>query len=328
MRQLFYEILTNRKLPQDKARKCADVFTENSAEGVLSHGVNRFHRFVTLLDKAAIDPFAEPLCVHQAGALEQWNGNNGLGITNAIACTERAIALASDNGLGCVAIGYTNHWMRAGTYARLAASKGFALIAWSNTIRNTPAWGAVDPRLGNNPITIGIPHGESPVVLDMAMSQFSYGALEGYKMKNKSLPVYGGYDSQGNLSVDPAAIIESRRTLPIGYWKGAGLSLLLDMLGVILSGGLSVSQISKQQEEKNLTQIFIAFNLKALKNFPSMATTLEAIIEDVKQSTVVDMTGGVRYPGEGIQAIRQKSYREGILVDAKKWNEILALEGR
>ncbi len=65
-------------------------------------------------------------------------------------------------------------------------------------------------------------------------------------MRNEQLPVYGGFDVNGKLTTDPGAIRESRRPLPIGYWKGAGLSLLLDILAAVLSGGLSVHEITQQ----------------------------------------------------------------------------------
>lgn len=324
MRQTFYKILL-RKLPEAKARICADVFTENSLDGVLSHGVNRFHRFVTVIEKGIVNPHSEPTCIRQSGALEQWHGHSGLGITNALTSTDRAIELAAEHGLGCVALGFTNHWMRAGAYARHAAQKGFAFIAWSNTIQNTPGWGAIDPRLGNNPLTIGVPNGETPLVLDMAMSQFSYGALEKYKIQNKPLPVFGGYDKNGNLTTNAADIIESRRTLPIGYWKGAGLSLLLDVLAAVLSGGLSVSEISKQNEETNLSQVFIAFNLKSLKNFPSIEGTLNQIITDFNGSIPEHEGRPVRFPGENIHATRKENLETGIPVHEQKWNEILRL---
>jgi 3-dehydro-L-gulonate 2-dehydrogenase len=325
MRQVFYDILVKRNLPEQKARTCASVFTGNSVDGVLSHGVNRFHRFVSLIEKGIIDAHSEPTCVKSVGALEQWHGHGGLGITNALTSTDRAMTLASQHGIGCIALGYTNHWMRAGAYARHAALNGFAFMAWSNTIKNTPAWGAIDPRLGNNPLTIGVPNGDTPVVLDMAMSQFSYGALEKYKLENKPLPVSGGYDKAGNLSTNATEIVESRRTLPIGYWKGSGLSFLLDVLGTILSGGLSVSEISKQEEEKNLSQVFIAFNVNALSNFPSIDATLKNIIDDLKHSTPQENGRPVRFPGEEIHNTRKKNYAKGVEVNRNKWEEILTL---
>jgi len=41
--------------------------------------------------------------------------------------------------------------------------------------------------------------------------------------------VEGGFDAGGRLTRDPAAIEASKRPLPIGYWKGSGLALMLDM---------------------------------------------------------------------------------------------------
>jgi 3-dehydro-L-gulonate 2-dehydrogenase len=86
--------------------------------------------------------------LHNCGGLEQWNGILGPGPLNAVYATERAMHLASAHGIGCVALGYTNHWMRGGYYGWQAAKKGFVFIGWSNTIANMPAWNAVDTRLG------------------------------------------------------------------------------------------------------------------------------------------------------------------------------------
>jgi 3-dehydro-L-gulonate 2-dehydrogenase len=137
--------------------------------------------------------------------------------------------LAKISGIGCVALANTNHWMRGGYYGWQAARKGVVFIGWSNTIGNMPAYGATDTRLGNNPVVISLPYQGNAIVLDMAMSQFSYGAMEAATLKGEQLPVFGGYDQNGNLTKDPSAVLETRRMLSIGYWKGAGLSLLLTL---------------------------------------------------------------------------------------------------
>src|SRR6266853_6329013 len=93
-----------------------------------------------------------------------------------------------------------------------------------------PPWGASDPRVGNNPLIIAVPRAKGHVVLDMAMSQFSYGALATYRMRGEPLPVEGGFDAGGRLTRDPAAIEASKRPLPIGYWKVFGLALMLVMV--------------------------------------------------------------------------------------------------
>src|SRR5262249_35846644 len=178
----------------------------------------------------SIDVRATPTLVTSFGSIERWNGNRGVGNLNAYDSMQRATALARKNGIGLVALANTNHWMRGGAFGWQAANNGFFAMCWSNTLANLPAWGAITPTLGNNPLVLAIPRTGGHIVLDMAMSQFSYGALASYRKRGEPLPVPGGYDATGHLTQDAAAIESSQRALPIGYWKGSGLSLVLDMM--------------------------------------------------------------------------------------------------
>lgn len=319
LRKEFFRVLTKNSVDTSIAEECAIVFTNNSVDGVYSHGVNRFPKFIGMLKKGAINPNVEAVCKNKLGNIEQWDGQKGLGVINALRCTDRAIEIAKTSGIGCVALAHTNHWMRGGTYGWRAAKAGYIFIGWSNTIANTPAWGALDSKLGNNPLVIAVPHENEAIVLDMAMSQFSYGAMEMYELKNEKLPVNGGYDTNGELSNDPKEIKKSQRTLPIGYWKGSGLSLVLDILAATLSNGLSVSEISKQESERNLSQVFIAikadFSPSILKN----------ILDDFHSSTPEIPGKKVRYPGENVLKTRAKNLLEGVPVSSTIWDEIRSL---
>jgi len=194
-------------------------------------------------------------------------------------------------------------------------------IGWTDTIANMPAWGAVDARLGNNPLVISIPYGEEAIVLDMAASQFSYGALELAKMRNKELPVDGGFDKEGQLTKNPAAIIESQRVLPVGYWKGAGLSLLLDILSAVLSSGLSTHEISKKKDEFALSQVFIAIDLQQLKNYKGIEACIHNIVSDYKHSIAAEGKE-ILYPGERVLKSRERNLMNGIPVIKSVWERI------
>src|SRR6478736_3895976 len=319
------QVLVNNGFSYAKSKACTEVFIGNSLDGVYSHGVNRFAKFIGYVKDGHIHPNHDAICKHSIGSIEQWDGQSGPGPINAITSTDRAMELAAKNGIGCVTLANTNHWMRGGTYGWRAARKGFVLIAWSNTIANMPAWGAVDSRLGNNPLVIAVPYQNEAIVLDMAMSQYSYGALEVAQLRNEKLSVPGGYDEHGQLSYDPAAIKKSWRALPIGYWKGAGLSLLLDILATILSGGLSVSEISKDKIESKLSQVFIAIDIRKLGNFKSIASAIDQIINDYQQSVPEKKGKSIRYPGENILKTRAENLEQGIPVYKSTWNEIQKL---
>jgi 3-dehydro-L-gulonate 2-dehydrogenase len=149
----------------------------------------------------------------------------------------------------------------------------------------------------------------------MAMSQFSYGKLQEYQLAKKELPVPGGYDENGILTTDPQKIRVSKRILPAGYWKGSGLSLMLDLLVAGLSDGRTVSEITASGKEYGLSQIFISINAHNLS-----ASIVEAIISFIKTNNT-----SARYPGEQVLETRKRSSQEGITVNDEIWEEIIRL---
>jgi 3-dehydro-L-gulonate 2-dehydrogenase len=324
METRFREVLVKNGFSEQKARVIAGIFTDNSIDGVYSHGFNRFAKFISQAHDGFMDINAEPVRISENGSVERWDGRSGPGPLNAIACTDRAIELAKTNGIGCVAIAHTNHWMRGGTYGWRAAREGFIFIGWSNTIANMPAWGATDARLGNNPFVMAVPHKGEAIVLDMAMSQYSYGAMEIYQSKNEQLPLPGGYATNGELSRDPQEIKKSQRALPMGYWKGAGLSFLLDVVVTSLAGGLAVHSITAQDKEKNLSQIFIAID-PSHSGQHRMEGLITNIINDIHASTPEKAGQKVRYPGERVLTTRKENTTNGVPVLEQVWKEILAL---
>lgn len=311
---------------QKRAGLCARLFTETTCDGVYSHGVNRLPRFLRMIENGSINIVAEPELVMGFGSLERWNGNRGPGNLNAFSSMARAISRAETNGIGCVALANTNHWMRGGSYGWQAADAGMIGICWTNTLPNLPPWGASEPRLGNNPLVIAVPRTSGHVVLDMAMSQFSFGALESYRKRGEELPVDGGFDVQGNLTRDPAAIEGSGRVLPIGSWKGSGLSLVLDLIAAMLSGGQPTYQIPADPElETGISQTFIAIDLFRMDRDRSADRLADGIIQNIQAPSASGRP--IRYPGEKTLRTRNENMKNGIPVAAKVWDEVQSLLG-
>jgi 3-dehydro-L-gulonate 2-dehydrogenase len=309
---------------QERASLCAQLFADTSRDGIYSHGLERFPRFVRGIRNGLVQVDATPLLVSSHGSLERWNGGSGPGNLNAWQCMARAIALSRQHAIGCVALANTNHWMRGGTYGWQAVEAGVIGMCWTNTMPNLPPWGASDPRVGNNPLVIAVPRANDPVVLDMAMSQFSYGALASYRMRDELLPIEGGFDSQGRLTRDPGTIETSGRPLPIGYWKGSGLALMLDLMAGLLSGGHFTHQIATDpEEESNLSQVFMAFDLSSATD-PKIAEELaDQVIHEFQFSERT--AEPVRYPGQRVLETRRENMTRGIPVLPPIWKEIQEL---
>ncbi|WP_026884193.1 3-dehydro-L-gulonate 2-dehydrogenase [Clostridium akagii] len=324
MRNEFKRVLIKKGFSEERAEASAKLFTETSCDGVYSHGYVRFPRVIEYIDKGYIDVNAVPSKVEGIGAFEKWDGNLGMGNLNAEFCMDRAIKLAKSNAIGCVALKNTNHWMRGGSYGWQAADSGCIGICWTNTLPNMPAWGAKDTRIGNNPLILAVPREDGNVVVDLAMAQFSYGKIEVTKLNNEQLPVPGGYDSNGNITMDPSEIEKTSRVLPIGYWKGSGLSILLDLIATILSGGNSSYKVGMidGKAEYQLSQIFIAIDTKTISDNEFLKTAVNEVINNVKNSERVDQNKEIFYPGERTLNTRKKNKKNGIPVDEKIWEKI------
>ncbi len=320
----FKRILIKKGLDEQDAYISAKLFAENSLDGVYSHGVNRFPRVISYIDKGYIDLNAKAQKIDGNGCFERWDGNRAMGNVNAKICMDRAIELAKEYGVGLVAIKNTNHWMRGGAYGWQAADAGCVGICWTNTMPNMPAWGAKDRRIGNNPFVMAIPksNGEH-VVVDAAMSQFSYGKIEEHKLKGTQLPVAGGYDSLGNITTDPSEIEKTWRVLPAGFWKGSGMSIAFDLIATILSGGFSTTDIGREcEDEYSLSQVLIAIDPSKFNTAEMTDAMIDNVLEDIKSSEPVKEGREITYPGERTINTRRENLENGIPVIDSIWEEI------
>ena len=324
MKAQFKRVLMKKGFTEKGADDAATLFAQNSLAGVFSHGLNRFPRVVSYLDKGEIDPNVVATTEIALGAFERWNGHRGFGPLNAKMAMDRACELAKQYGIGIVALGNNNHWMRGGSYGYQAADNGCIGICWSNTCPNMPAWGGKDKKIGNNPIVFAIPRSDGRhVVVDCAVSQFSYGKIEDCRLKGQQLPVPGGYDEDGNLTTDPAAIEKTWRVLPMGYWKGSGISIALDLIATVLTNGNSVQTIGTFGDEVGLSQVMIAIDPTKGNTPEQTEEIVNAILADVKSSIPAEEGGEVRYPAER-EARNIVDYMEnGIPVVEEIWNSVL-----
>lgn len=325
----FYDelrrVLAEAGFTEERASLVARLFAENQRDGVYSHGLNRFPGFVGGIRSGRLDIHAVPEKVESLGVMERWDGKMGVGLWNASVCMGRAVEIAQRDGMGCVGLRNTNHWMRAGAYALQAADTGCIGICWTNTVPLMPPWGSAEIKIGNNPLAIAIPRSGGPILLDMAMSQYSNGKLEVFKDQEIRLPLPGGYDGEGKLTVDPSEILASRRALPIGYWKGSGLAIVLDIMATLISGGQASYEIGRQGSEYAVSQVFMAIDATSQAGEQIRDETVDAIIEETKAAAPLVETEEVRYPGERMLRTRQESMENGVLVDERQWRELLAM---
>lgn len=328
MEQTMQRALEKAGVDTARAVRLAEIVTENTMDGSATHGANRFPRLVDEVKSGVIQLDGAMTKVSGFGGLEVWDGGFGFGPLNAEEAMNRAVELAGEHGIGCVSLRNSNHWMRPGRFGWQAAEAGMIGICWSNTGGNMPVWGAKDVRMGNNPIVISVPGKNGPVMVDMAMSQFSNGKMEVAKQKGEQMPMPCGWDDDGNLTTDPGTVLRTKRLLPTGYWKGSAFAMVMDFACVVSSLGMSTPKVSEARAERGAEaghcQMFIAINCAAVAD-PEQASQLLEEAEAAYLASEPDGSGTeIRIPGQTILKKRAKAEAEGVPVLEGTWEKILA----
>ena len=302
----FKRVLLSRNMREDIAEECATVFADTTQAGAYSHGVNRFPRFIQQLENGDIVPDAEPTKVLSLGAIEQWDAHQAIGNLTAKKMMDRAMELASQNG-----------WQ--------AAEKGYIGICWTNALAVMPPWGAKECRIGTNPLIIAVP--TTPITMvDMSCSMYSYGMLEVHRLQGRQTVVDAGFDDNGNPTRDPATVEKNRRLMPMGFWKGSGLSIVLDMIATLLSNGESTAAVTEDKDDEYcVSQVFIAIEVDRLIDGKTKDEKLNRIMDYVRTAERADPNVAVRLPGHEFTAILADNKANGIPVDDTVWAKLKSL---
>ena len=314
-----------RFLNAQDAKRFAEIFAGNSLDGVYSHGMNRYPRYLSDMESGLCDAkVTQAERVSGLGGLEVWDAHFGVGPLIAQQMAERAIELARTHGIACVALRNNSHWLRAGRYGLMMADAGMMGLCMTNTCMNLVAYGAKEPSTGNNPITIAIPRRAGSLVMDMAVSQYAFGKLEIMAQEGGMLDTPCGYDTDGNLTNDPQKIVESGLMTPMALWKGSALSIMIDLMVSMLSLGRTSLAIGTPADgEKGMSQMFVCMNPAAVIDMDKAEAQMEKTIAFLNALEPKDGVHGVHAPGENLERTRARNRERGIPVTEDTWQKIV-----
>lgn len=314
-----------RFLNAQDAKRFAEIFAGNSLDGVYSHGMNRYPRYLSDMASGLCDAkVTQAERVSGLGGLEVWDAHFGVGPLIAQQMAERAIELAGTHGIACVALRNNSHWLRAGRYGLMMADAGMMGLCMTNTCMNLVAYGAKEPSTGNNPITIAIPRRAGSLVMDMAVSQYAFGKLEIMAQEGGMLDTPCGYDTDGNLTNDPKKIVKSGLMTPMALWKGSALSIMIDLMVSMLSLGRTSLEIGTPADgEKGMSQMFVCMNPAAVIDMDKAEAQMEKTIAFLNALEPKDGVHGVHAPGENLERTRARNRERGIPVTEDTWQKIV-----
>lgn len=323
LEQFFLDSLAAAGVPPHVAAIEAQIGAEVDLHGGHTHGVALLPSTINYIRQGILapDPPFETIVEYPASRLIDAGG--GIGRFSSAQGMDWSLERAQQYGVGTCVVRNVGHWGRGHSYALRAARAGLVGLAFTNAFANFPAWGTRVPSLGNNPLAIGIPTADGePVVLDLAMTQSSISRVRQAEAAGRSVPEGWGLDERGKPTMDPSALLQSWRFLPMGQHKGSGLAFMVDLLTAGLAGGLLAFEQGTEERPTDSaggsTKCFIA--LKPFGDWlHSRSADLKAHIKSVETAPE---QGPVQWPGEGSYQRRADYLKNGIALEATLANQV------
>lgn len=323
------EIFIKSGMKKADAQYCSEALVLTNLWGIDSHGVLRLQAYFRRLQKGAMNPVPRIKQIKGAMGLEVLDGDDGLGFLTARAAMNRAIELAKNYNLGAVGVIKSNHCGAAALYARLAAEKGMVGISMTNVVPNMVVPGGARPITGNNPIAVAVPtFGEFPFVLDISLSVVAGGKLILASKKKEKIPFDWATDKDGRPTDDPDKGFAGF-LLPLGAHKGFGLSLVIDILCGVITGGAFQNHLRgmyKYPDDPSLTGHFmLALNPQVLMTMEELKVRMTEFYQTIKASPMWDSSKEMLMPGEIEYRTAKDRQQNGIPLPVNLFEELQSL---
>lgn len=300
-RRFARDALAAAGLRHEDAEAAARAMLFADLRGCESHGIVRLGAYIARIKAGGINPRPAIHVVADAPSTALVDGDNGMGHLVMQVAAAEAIRRAKATGVAWVGTKRSNHAGAGACYAvmPLAYDMIGLYLAVANNNHMAP-WGGIEALLGTNPIAVAVPANEEPpIVLDIATTATSAGKIRLAADNGERLAEGLVMDRDGAPVTDPAQAAHGLM-LPIGGYKGYGLSLVFSLLGGTLNGmgtGRDTVSIDDAATAGNTGQAIMALDVARFGDVDEFKRRVDKVARDIRTSKPMPGVAEVRYPG-------------------------------
>ena len=289
-------------------------------------GLRKLFRYARRMRNGGIVPNAPMRWVTERTSTALLDAAKGLGYVSSQMAMDKAIEKARQTGIAMVGVQHSNHFGIAGYHAKQAADAGLLGVVMTNAGAEMAPWGSARPVLGTNPWGMSVPRsgGHAPIVLDMALSMSGKGMMRWLQREGLAMPDSWALTPEGRSTTHPNEAMDGP-LLPIGAYKGYGLSLITDVLTGVLTGSLFGVDVFRDDTNFDVAHTMIAIDPEAFMDRATFRERLERLLEDVLAAPPIDPARPVQLPGEAEQRLAHERRLHGIPVERANFEELQAL---
>jgi LDH2 family malate/lactate/ureidoglycolate dehydrogenase len=261
-------------------------------------GMRGLSRYCEMLENGGIVPGARFEVLVDTPALALVDGHKGFGQVIAVRAMDLALAKARDVGVGMVGVRHSNHLGITAYHAMRAAEQRMIGLCLTNAGPEMAPWGGTTPTIGTNPWGIAAPTALGfPIVLDMALSTSGKGMVRWYQREGKKVPTDWAFDVDGNLTDDPEKALHGP-LVPIGAFKGTGLSIMTDILcGVLTCAAFGLTPY-RDPSNHDVGHVLIAISIERFLAYDDYLDRVNRFCAELKASALAPGFDEILLPGE------------------------------
>ena len=320
----FVTALLAKAVPDpDHAKTISDVLLWASLRGVDSHGVTRVPRYLELLDSGEANATPEMSFSGGPSGVTVLDADRAPGPVALTAAADEAARRARTGGIGAVGVRRTVHTGAIGYYTSRIAAQGLVGIAFVAGMPNMSYPGVTGAAVATSPLSIAVPTaGEPMVLLDMATAGIALGKIAQYRNAGKTLPEGVAATADGTPTTDPQL---AKMPLPLGGAKGAGMSLVFELITSVLVGAPIVSSFHSDDPQGRVHRqnaLIIALDPAAFGDATAFTSHVSETLHALQGLPKANEDASIRYPGENSAAVAGMRAANGIPVGPKVWAEL------
>src|SRR5687767_2606523 len=175
----------------DDAELVAASLVDANLKGYDSHGVMRIPYYVQAIKEGEVIPGEQLTVLDEGPSRVVADANWGFGQVQALRMLKLLASKAHAEGQALGTMTHSGHIGRLGEYCEKTAAEGLVSMLMVNShgaaVRVSPPGGKA-PRLSTNPLAIGAPHGDEPLVLDFSTSATAEGKVRVKKIAGEEVP--------------------------------------------------------------------------------------------------------------------------------------------
>lgn len=338
LRQYASSLLASAGLPAPRADVVADVFVEGDLMGYRTHGLQRVSSNMEWLLRGETNAKGDVKPIATSPVCETWDADYLPGPWVVRSAVSRACEMAQAHGTGTIAISRVQHIACLAAYLMQATDQGMLVMIMTSTPASSTvsAHGGTSRIFSCNPLAVGIPSLDRPILIDTSASMSAMGPLsrsfrEGRRLNGEYIVL-----PDGTTSADPASYYEGGGAImPAGGidqgYKGFALTIVIEALSAALAGYGRATPASADDGEANV--VFVQAIDPAFFGGTEKFRKETSWLGDIcRASSVAPGTAPVRMPGDRALALREEQMREGValvpsvLADLRDWGHRMGID--